>query len=156
MRTNLDFSAFYRSSIGFDRVFDLLQNANRPHLVNSWPPYDIERNGEESYRVTIAVAGFDEEDLDITHEPNLLVVKGQAKKTEPGEFLYRGLAAESFTRRFELADHVKVSAATLANGLLTIDLVREVPEQMKPRRIEISSGPAASSAHGRIEAVKAA
>lgn len=155
MRTTFDFSPFYRSSIGFDRMFDILQNASRPQLVNNWPPYDIERTADDGYRVTVAVAGFAEDELEITHEPNLLVVSGQHRQAEDGEYLHRGLSMESFTRRFQLADHVKVAGASLSNGLLVIDLVREVPEEMKPRRIEIGSGPA-SQGQGRIEAKKAA
>lgn len=154
MRTNFDFSPFYRSSIGFDRMFDLLQDASRPQLVN-WPPYDIERTAEDAYKVTIAVAGFAREDLEITHEPNLLIVSGQRKQSDEGEYLHRGMEIESFTRRFQLADHVKVAGASLTNGLLMIELVREVPEEMKPRRIQIGSG-STPPAQGRIEARNAA
>jgi molecular chaperone IbpA len=135
MRTAFDFSPLYRSSIGFDRVFNLLENA--PQAVDSWPPYDIERSGENSYRVKIAVAGFSEDDLDISHEPNLLIVSGERKEQDTVEYLHRGLPVRPFTRRFELADHMTVNGASLNNGLLTIDLVREVPEEMKPRRIAI-------------------
>jgi molecular chaperone IbpA len=140
MRTALDFSPFYRSSIGFDRVFNLLENANRPQSMESWPPYDIVRVDENSYRVIMAVAGFAEADLDITHEPNLLIVTGEHKESNDSEYLHRGLAARPFVRRFELADHVKVAGASLMNGLLTIELMREVPEAMKPRRIQIGTG----------------
>ncbi len=138
MRNAPDFSPFYRSSIGFDRVFDLLENASRPHSTDTWPPYDIMRVDENSYRVVMAVAGFAESDLEITYEPNLLIVTGEHKEAEQAEYLHRGLAARPFVRRFELADHMKVAAASLTNGLLTVDLVREVPEAMKPRRIEIA------------------
>jgi molecular chaperone IbpA len=137
MRTAFDFSPLYRSSIGFDRIFNLLENA--PQAFDNWPPYDIERRGENAYRVTIAVAGFSEDELDISHEPNLLVVTGQRKEPEEVEYLHRGLAARPFARRFELADHMKVAGTSLRNGLLTIDLVREVPEEMKPRRIAIAT-----------------
>ncbi len=142
MRTAFDFSPLYRSSIGLDRVFNLLENASRLQAVDNWPPYDIARTGENSYRITIAVAGFAEGDLDITLEPNLLVVTGERKEEEGAEYLHRGLAALLFARRFELADHVKVGGASLANGLLIIDLMREVPEEMKPRRIAIAGGAA--------------
>jgi molecular chaperone IbpA len=138
MRNSPDFSPFYRSSIGFDRVFDLLENANRPHSTDTWPPYDIMRVSENSYRVVMAVAGFVEGDLEITYEPNLLIVTGEHKEAEQAEYLHRGLAARPFVRRFELADHMKVATASLTNGLLTVDLVRELPEAMKPRRIEIA------------------
>lgn len=139
MRTAFDFSPLYRSSIGFDRVFNLLENASRLQAVDNWPPYDIARDGEDAYRVTIAVAGFSEADIDITHEPNLLVITGQRKEPEGAEYLHRGLGGQSFERRFELADHVKVTGASLNNGLLAIELVREVPEEMKPRRIAIQT-----------------
>src|SRR4051794_32705417 len=136
MRTNLNFSPLFRSTIGFDRVFDLLENASRTQSFDSWPPYDIIRSSEDSYRITMAVAGFAESDLAITHEPNLLVVTGD-KPEQEGDYLHRGIPGTSFERRFELADHVKVANANLLNGLLTIDLVREVPEEMKPRKIAI-------------------
>ena len=151
MRTALDFSPFYRSSIGFDRVFNLLENASRPHAVDSWPPYDIARTDENSYRVTVAVAGFSQDDLEISYEPNLLIITGDRKENGDADYLHRGLAAKSFIRRFELADHVKVSGASLVNGLLTIDLVREVPEAMKPRRIDIATAQPGQEM-GRIEA----
>jgi molecular chaperone IbpA len=136
MRTNLNFSPLFRSTIGFDRVFDLLENASRTQSFDSWPPYDIVRASEDSYRITMAVAGFTESELAVTHEPNLLVVTGD-KPEQEGDYLHRGIPGTSFERRFELADHVKVVNANLLNGLLTIDLVREVPEEMKPRKIAI-------------------
>ena len=141
MRTDFDFSPFYRSSVGFDRVFDLLENATRVETTESWPPYDIAKTGDDTYRITMAVAGFVQEELEISAQPNLLIVTAQKRAEARGEYLHRGIAARSFTRRFELADHVKVTGATLVNGLLTIELQREVPEAMKPRRIAISSAP---------------
>jgi molecular chaperone IbpA len=108
MRTAFDFSPLYRSSIGFDRVFNLLENASRLQAVDNWPPYDIARTDENSYRITIAVAGFAEGDLDITLEPNLLVVTGERKEEEGAEYLHHGLAGLRFARRFELADHMRV------------------------------------------------
>ncbi|AZO67277.1 MAG: Hsp20 family protein [Mesorhizobium sp.] len=152
MRTASDFSPLYRSSIGFDRIFDLLENAPQ---TDSWPPYDIERSDENSYRVTIAVAGFSEDDLDISHEPNLLIVSGERKEQDKVEYLHRGLPVRPFTRRFELADHMTVTGASLNNGLLTIDLVREVPEEMKPRRITITREDGAPKA-GQVEKPKQA
>ncbi|RUU27356.1 Hsp20 family protein [Mesorhizobium sp. M6A.T.Ce.TU.016.01.1.1] len=152
MRTASDFSPLYRSSIGFDRIFDLLENAPQ---TDSWPPYDIERSDENSYRVTIAVAGFSEDDLDISHEPNLLIVSGERKEQDKVEYLHRGLPVRPFTRRFELADHMTVTGASLNNGLLTIDLVREVPEEMKPRRITITRQDGAPKA-GQVEKPKQA
>ncbi|TIS98100.1 MAG: Hsp20 family protein [Mesorhizobium sp.] len=153
MRTASDFSPLYRSSIGFDRIFNLLENA--PQTVDSWPPYDIERSDGHSYRVTIAVAGFSEDDLDISHEPNLLIVSGERKEQDKVEYLHRGLSVRPFTRRFELADHMTVTGASLNNGLLTIDLVREVPEEMKPRRITITREDGAPKA-GQVEKPKQA
>ena len=154
MRTNLNFSPLFRSTIGFDRVFDLLENASRTQSFESWPPYDIVRTSEDSYRITMAVAGFSENELSVTHQPNLLIVAG-SKPEEEGEYLHRGIPATSFERRFELADHVKVANANLQNGLLTITLVREVPEEMKPRKISIKAGDTAGESK-RIESSKQA
>jgi molecular chaperone IbpA len=144
MRTAFDFSPLYRSSVGFDRVFDLLENASRVTTVDNWPPYDIARTGEEGYRITMAVAGFSQEELSITQEHTMLIVSGQKSGEDAGEYLHRGIAGRTFQRRFQLADHVKVTDASLENGLLTIDLKREVPEEMKPRRIEIGRAKAVS------------
>jgi molecular chaperone IbpA len=149
MRTAYDFSPLYRSSIGFDRVFDLLENASRMPSADNWPPYDIARTGEDTYRVTMAVAGFGPDELRITHEPNMLIVSGERTAEDNGDYLHRGIAGRPFERRFELADHVKVTEAGLVNGLLTIDLQREIPEEMKPRKIEIgSSGSKAGTGTG--------
>jgi molecular chaperone IbpA len=137
MRTTLDFSPLFRSGIGFDRVFDLLDNATRVGPADHWPPYDIVRNGDQAWTITMAVAGFRRDELELSHEPNLLVVSGSRAGEDHAHYLHRGIAARSFQRRFELADHVEVRGARLENGLLTIDLVREIPEEMKPRRIEI-------------------
>ena len=157
MRTTLDFSPLYRSAIGFDRVVDLLENANRVAPVENWPPYDIAKTGEDDYSITMAVAGFSPDELTITHKPNTLVVSGTKSDEENGHYLHRGIAGRAFQRRFELADHVKVAGASLKDGLLRIDLKREIPEEMKPRRIEIASGPALPKAGTRqIEAEKQA
>lgn len=139
MRTSLDFAPLYRSSIGFDRMFNLLENASRVQAIDSWPPYDIVKTGEDHYQITMAVAGFSQADLTITHEPNLLVVSGQKAGEDNAQYLHRGISNRTFERRFELADHVKVADANLSNGLLTINLRRELPEAMKPRRIEIGT-----------------
>ena len=136
---NFDFAPLWRSTIGFDRLFDLLENAARVPSLDSWPPYNIAKTGEDQYRVTMAVAGFSPEELDLAVQPNLLVVKGWKRGEEDAQYLHRGIAAGAFERRFELADHVTVTGASLANGLLTIELVREVPEEMKPRRIEVQA-----------------
>ena len=150
MRTAFDFSPLYRSSIGFDRVVDLLENASRVTTIDNWPPYDIARTGENAYRITMAVAGFSQDELSITHEPNILVISGERAGEDNGDYMHRGIAGRPFQRRFELADHVIVVGANLVNGLLTIDLRREVPEELRPRRIEIGNGTQAP----RIEAAK--
>lgn len=137
MRTSLDFSPLSRSSVGFDHLFDLLESANRMAPADGWPPYDIIRVDENQYRIAMSVAGFTTDDITITHEPHLLIVHGQKAGGDNADYLYRGIAARDFDRRFQLADYVTVMDANLANGLLTIDLVRELPERMKPRRIEI-------------------
>jgi molecular chaperone IbpA len=140
MRT-FDLTPFYRSTVGFDRVFGLLDQL-ADGSAQTYPPYNIERTGEDAYRITMAVAGFGEGDLSIEAKENTLTVKGE-KKTEAEEkdreFLYRGIGARTFERRFQLADHVEVKSASLENGLLHVDLVREVPEAMKPRSIPIGS-----------------
>ena len=138
MRTAYDFSPLYRSSIGFDRVFNLLDDASKVTTIDNWPPYDIAKFGDDEYRITVAVAGFSRSDLSMTQEQNLLMVIGQKSEEADGEYLHRGIAGRAFERRFQLADHVKVTAATLKDGLLTINLKREIPEEMKPRRIEIA------------------
>src|SRR5690606_23760001 len=132
MRTTLDFAPLFRSSIGFDRIFDLLDSASRVDAIDNWPPYDIVKSGEDTYRITMAVAGFSADDLNVVHEPNLLTVSGSKSGQEEAQYLHRGIAGRAFQRRFELADHVKVVDANLENGLLTINLVRELPEEMRP------------------------
>ena len=139
MRTAYDFSPLFRSSVGFDRIFDLLENATRVQAIDNWPPYNIEKAGEDQYRITMAVAGFSPDELELTAQPNLLVVGGRKQGEEGARYLHRGIATRSFVRRFELADHVKVKNVWLDNGLLTIELVREVTEEMRPRRIEVQA-----------------
>jgi len=139
--TTFDLSPLYRTAIGFDRLAETLSSASRVDS-NGYPPYNIESLGDDQYRITMAVAGFSDSELDIQTERNTLTITGakQDSQAEEGsEFLYRGIATRSFERRFQLADHVEVSAAQLENGLLHIELKRELPEQMKPRRIEIGS-----------------
>ena len=139
MRTDFDFAPFYRATVGFDRVFDLLDSVAGQGPANGYPPYNIEKAGENAYKIVMAVAGFTESELNLTQKENELLVTGQAAPTAEGEkqFLYRGIAGRNFERRFQLADHVKVTGAKLANGLLTIELQREIPEEKKPRAIEI-------------------
>jgi len=131
-----DFTPYRRSTVGFDRLFDLLESQARLNGGDNYPPFNIERRGQDSYRITLAVAGFKPEDLDITAQQNLLVVQGRKKEeANDAEFLHVGIANRGFERRFELADYVRVEDAKLADGLLAIDLVREVPEAMKPKKI---------------------
>ena len=133
-----DFTPYRRSTVGFDRLFDLLESQVRNSAGDNYPPFNIERRGEDSYRITLAVAGFRTEDLDITAHQNLLVVQGRKREESPeGEMLHIGIANRGFERRFELADFVRVERADLADGLLVIDLVREVPEAMKPKKVQI-------------------
>ena len=138
-----DLSPLYRSTVGFDRMFSLLDNLANPNENQSgFPPYDIVQNDENSYRISIAIAGFSNEDLDIQLEENTLTVRGEKgvhQQTEKLQTLHRGIAARNFVRTFQLAEHVEVKDASLENGLLHIDLIREIPEAMKPRQIEIST-----------------
>ncbi len=135
-----DFTPYRRTMVGFDRLFDLLENHNRLNSGDNYPPFNIERRSEESYRITLAVAGFKPADIDITAQQNLLVVQGKKADEAPaGQYLHVGIAQRGFERRFELADYVRVEAANLEDGLLTIDLVREVPEAMKPKKIPVGT-----------------
>lgn len=137
--TRFDFSPYRRSTVGFDRLFDLLEGQARQGGSDNYPPFNIERRGEDAYRITLAVAGFRPGDLDITAQQNLLVVQGKKRdESAEGEMLHVGIANRGFERRFELADYVSVDDAKLADGLLTIDLVREVPEAMKPKKIAVN------------------
>ncbi len=137
---NFDLTPFWRSTVGFDRVFDLIDDSLRLTGENNYPPYNIERTGEENYRISLALAGFMPEEVTVTVEQNMLTVEGRkAEKGDP-QYLYQGISARPFRRLFNLADHVEVKRASFENGLLEIDLVREVPEAMKPRRIQIKSG----------------
>jgi len=139
--TTFDFSPLFRTSVGFDRLASMLNSAHRPEQVGGYPPYNIESRGENSYRITMAVAGFSESELTISTELNQLTVSGEKteEEAENGNFLYRGIATRSFERRFNLADHVKVIGAALNNGLLHIELERELPEAIKPKKIEIQT-----------------
>jgi molecular chaperone IbpA len=134
--TDLAFAPLSRSLIGFDRMFE---DALRLSADDNYPPYNIEKTGEDAYRVTLAVAGFTPDELTITWQPNSLVVAGKKAEQNDAEYLHRGIAGRSFQRELSLADYVKVSGTSLENGMLCIDLVREVPEALKPRRIEIAN-----------------
>jgi molecular chaperone IbpA len=135
----IDFAPLSRATIGFDRLFDMLDNAMQFEQADNYPPYNIEKTGEDAYRISLAVAGFTPDELSITSEPNQLIVAGKKAQTGNGAYLYQGIAGRSFQRQFSLADYVKVVGANLTNGILAIDLVHEVPEAMKPRRIEIAN-----------------
>ena len=144
MRT-FDYSPFHRATVGFDRVFDLLDSVASQGATNGYPPYNIEKAGDNAYRIVMAVAGFAEAELNVTQKENELLVTGQSAETgqDDKQYLYRGIAGRNFERRFQLADHVKVTGAKLANGLLTIELQREIPEEKKPRAIPVQAGQAA-------------
>ena len=134
----LDFTPYRRTTVGFDRLFDLLERQARLNAGDNYPPFNIERQGEDAYRITLAVAGFKADELDIVAQQNLLTIKGAKAEAEEGkDFVHVGIANRGFERRFELADFVRVEQADLADGLLTIDLVREVPEAMKPKKIVV-------------------
>jgi len=140
MRTDL--SPLFRATVGFDRMMNLLDSAARvDDGALSYPPYNIEKTGEDAYRITMAVAGFGEDDLDITVKENSLVISGRKEKAENGSktFLHHGIAQRAFERRFDLADYIKVTGAGLENGLLNVELVREIPEAKKPRSIKIET-----------------
>jgi len=143
MRSAFDFSPYRRSTVGFDRLFDMLENSGPAQGQENYPPFDLLKAGENRYRIELAVAGFRPDEIDVTAQENVLVVSG-AKRDESEEsgsdYIYRGIATRSFERRFALADHIQVTGADLKDGLLSIELVREIPESMKPRKIEIGSG----------------
>jgi molecular chaperone IbpA len=140
MRT-FDRSPLYRSTVGFDRLFSMLDQLTPTDAAAAYPPYNIERTGELSYRITLAVAGFSEKDLSIESRENTLTIRGSKEQKQEGEkapeVLYQGIAARAFERRFQLADYVQVTGASLEHGLLNVDLVREIPEAKKPRQIPI-------------------
>lgn len=139
---NFDLSPYRRSTVGFDRLFDFLEHANGAEQTDNYPPFDIEKLGDDSYRITLAVAGFRDNEIDITARQNMLIVTGRKEegRSKDGNFLHMGIATRAFERRFELADFVRVEDAELRDGLLSINLIREIPEAMKPRRIAINGG----------------
>ena len=142
MRNAFDFSPYRRSTVGFDRLFDMLENSSLGQGQENYPPFDLIKLGDNIYRIELAVAGFKPGELDITAQQNVLVVTGR-KKDESEEkghsYVYRGIATRSFERRFALADHIQVKGADMKDGLLAIELVREIPEAMKPKKINIGS-----------------
>jgi len=141
MRSDFDFAPYYRATVGFDRIFDLLDTVASQPSGSGYPPYNIEKTGEDAWRIVMAVAGFSEAELNLTQKEDELLVTGRAQpsREDRTEFLYRGIAGRDFERRFQLADHVRVTGAKLANGLLSIDLQRELPEEKKPRSIAIQA-----------------
>jgi molecular chaperone IbpA len=156
-----DFSPLYRMTVGFDRLFDMLDQVSQLEpLTNHWPPYNVEKQGDDQYRITMAVAGFSPDEIEVTQQENTLVISGKKHQDNgQGEILHRGIATRAFKQSFNLADFVKVNEAKLENGLLTVALKREVPEELQPRRIPIQLG-AASLGSGKpqqqIEHQKAA
>ncbi len=138
--SRLDFTPYRRTTVGFDHLFDLLESQARSNSSDNYPPFNIARNSEDNYRITLAIAGFRPEDIEITAQQNLLTVQGKKREEtqDAAEMLHVGIANRGFERRFELADHVRVERADLADGLLVIDLVREVPEAMKPKKIAVN------------------
>ncbi len=152
MRSAFDFSPLYRSTVGFDRLFDMLDQSAQLEPMTNWPPYNIEKMGDDQYVITMAIAGFSPDEVEILQKENLLLVSGQKKGSEEGkQYMHRGIATRAFKQTFNLADHVKVTTASLENGLLTIALKREVPEALKPRRIEIAASAKAVKTLGQDE-----
>ncbi|CAN1529779.1 IbpA Molecular chaperone (small heat shock protein) [Caulobacteraceae bacterium] len=146
MRT-IDLTPLYRTIVGFDRMAHLIETGARLDTATGWPPYNIEQTGEDAYRIELAVAGFGPDDLSIELKEGLLTVTGKKASSEEGRnFLHRGIAERGFERRYQLADHVRVTGANLEHGMLSLSLVREVPEALKPRKIAIQVGSASASA----------
>jgi len=137
---NLDLTPLFRTSVGFDRMAQMMNQAHRIDRSNaSYPPYNIETLEENKYQITLALAGFSQDDLEITTEENTLVIRGKTENDVERQYLHRGIATRSFERKFQLADHVKVTTAEMQNGLLHVQLMKEIPESMKPRKIEINT-----------------
>ena len=140
MRSAFDFAPYRRSTVGFDRLFDMLENSSLGQTQENYPPFDLIKTGENEYRIELAVAGFKPEELDITAQQNVLLVSGrkcEESEDKGSDYIYRGIANRSFERRFALADHIQVTGADMRDGLLVIDLKREIPEAMKPKKIDI-------------------
>ena len=148
MRSAFDFGNFRRSSVGFDRLFDMLENSN--FAGENYPPFDLIKVDDNRYRIEVAVAGFGQNEIEITSQQNQLLIRGQKSDENGSNYVHRGIANRSFERRFALADHIQVRGADLKDGMLAIELVREIPEAMKPRKIEI--GGSAQPKHDQIEA----
>jgi molecular chaperone IbpA len=143
MRSAFDFTPYRRSTVGFDRLFDMLENSGLGNGGENYPPFDLIKTGDNAYRIDLAVAGFRPDEIDITAQQNVLIVTGRKNEESDergSDYVYRGIATRSFERRFALADHIQVKGADMKDGLLSIDLVREIPEAMKPKKIDIGSG----------------
>ena len=154
MRSAFDFAPFRRSTVGFDRLFDMLEDSAAGQTQENYPPFDLIKTGDNDYRIQLAVAGFKPDEIDITAQQNVLIVTG--RKAEDSEergsdYIYRGIATRSFERRFGLADHIQVKGADLKDGLLLVELVREIPEAMKPKKINIGGTAGTGPKHDRIE-----
>ena len=147
MRSAFDFGDFRRSSVGFDRLFDMLENSN--FGGENYPPFDLIKVDDNRYRIEVAVAGFGKDEIEITSQQNVLLIRGQKSDENGSNYVHRGIANRSFERRFALADHIQVRGADLRDGMLAIELVREIPEAMKPRKIEIGGS---TPKHDQIEA----
>ncbi len=148
MRSAFDFSPYRRSSVGFDRLFDMLENSSLGQNGENYPPFDLIKLDDNSYRIEIAVAGFGRDEIEVTAQQNVLIVRGQKVEDDGVNYVHRGIANRTFERRFALADHIQVRGADLKDGMLSLELVREIPEAMKPRKIEIGG---AAPRHDRIE-----
>ncbi len=152
MRTAFDFAPYRRSSVGFDRLFDMLENSSFGNGGENYPPFDLIKTGDNDYRIELAVAGFKSDEIDITAQQNVLIVSGSKKEQDEAQgadYIYRGIANRSFERRFALADHIQVKGADMKDGMLAIELVREIPEAMKPRKISVGGS---QPKHDEIEA----
>ncbi len=153
MRSAFDFAPFRRSTVGFDRLFDMLENSGSANSGENYPPFDLIKVGDNDYRIELAIAGFRPDEIDITAQQNVLIVTGRKSdetQQKGADYIYRGIANRSFERRFALADHIHVRGADLKDGLLKIDLVREIPEAMKPRKINIGGSADARSERSAI------
>ena len=151
MRSAFDFAPYRRSTVGFDRLFDLLESGAAGGGQDNYPPFDLVRLDDNRFRISLAVAGFAQNEIDLTAQQNQLIVSGKKAEDDGASYIHRGIANRSFERRFGLADHIKVTGADLKDGLLQIELVREIPEAMKPRKIDIGGG-AKEPRHDTIEA----
>ena len=142
MRTNFDFSPFRQSSVGFDRLFDMFETGSASTASDGYPPFDLEQDDENHYCITLAVAGFAQDEIEITAQQNVLLVSGRKRESGERQYIHRGIATRAFERRFALGDYIKVQSANMQDGLLRIELAREIPEEVKPRRIEIGAASA--------------